>query len=190
METHNIKFEPISELLERFNIDQWDVLMIGDGSGSRWGKPCGWGCAVIDRLTGESGIVSGAVSTGTNNVAELMAYVFPLMELAEIERKRHAAGEEFRTRNIHIISDSDYVVGVARKVKKTGTHAMLWSAIEAVKRFGFILTWHHTKRSCVDLNVYTDHIARQSMHLIKDNPVRRRTDEKYQKFSFKRLAKL
>ena len=47
----------LNELIESIHVpmDQWDIILVGDGSGSKWNNPGGWACAMIlrTRHTGE-----------------------------------------------------------------------------------------------------------------------------------------
>ena len=43
--------EALPHMLERFKITDWDLLLIGDGSGSNWSYECGWGCVSIELST-------------------------------------------------------------------------------------------------------------------------------------------
>lgn len=70
--------ETLEALLERLGIDNYDLLLVGDGSGSGWKLECGWGCVSIERSTLERRAWYGAMSAGTVNFAEMMAYLQPL----------------------------------------------------------------------------------------------------------------
>jgi hypothetical protein len=49
---------------------QWDLALIGDGSGSRWTAPCGWSVVLVDRRTRQYHHFHGAASPASVNFAE------------------------------------------------------------------------------------------------------------------------
>jgi len=44
---------PLAEVLTSLGVTQWNVCLIGDGSGCKADDPGGWGCTLIDRLSGQ-----------------------------------------------------------------------------------------------------------------------------------------
>jgi hypothetical protein len=46
-----VENKQLEDLLEEIGIDQWDFILIGDGSGSSFDHECGWGSVAIDRIT-------------------------------------------------------------------------------------------------------------------------------------------
>lgn len=134
------------ELTTAFNIDRWDAIIIGDGSGTTREHTCGWGSILIEKSEPGYRAVHGGFSSGTNNVAEMMAVLQPLMELTAKNRGTRALG--FR---VHVFSDSEYVVSGLRHdsplwASSTNANRELWLAIHGARRNGMVITPHHVPR--------------------------------------------
>lgn len=151
--------QTIEEVLELAGIDNddWDVLLIGDGSGTSWEKECGWGVTLITS-THYRNVYSGAFSHGTNNIAEMMAYLLPLMALT--------AGEvpiDIKSGcRVRVITDSQYVVNGINQRIPLKNNFELWTAIQAVRRFGIDLKAYWAPRDVVDLNRLGHNLANKS----------------------------
>jgi hypothetical protein len=154
--------ETLDELLERLGIDEWDVLLVGDGSGTTGDRPAGWATISVERRTLERRLWIGAVNRGTVNFAEAMAYLHPLNALAcrEDERRRKGNGR-FKRWLVHILTDSSYCAGAgASRGGSTTKHLGIWTGVESYARQGFILHWHHRGREDVELNRLADRLSR------------------------------
>ena len=164
------QIEFFQDLLDRFKIKDWDMILIGDGSGSKWNYPIGW--AVTAVLKAEMGrkVFYGAMNDGTVNIAEAMAYMQPILwYLRETQKKRKKSGSITR-RVVHIITDSEYVREVGSKGHVNfPTHQPLWAVFELVKRQGIELNWHWARRNDVMLNTYADMLSKRARGLFKNN---------------------
>ena len=174
----DIEREDFEKMLERLGIDSWDWILIGDGSGSNWDYQCGWGCVSIERDTFERRVWAGCMSQGTVNFAEMMAYLQPLTWFnAQEDAKRKHTGKARRPKQIHIITDSDYVRSQGESgdmmPKRNGA---LWRIFEDFVRQGLVLNWHWVRRETVGLNIYADLISKSARGLIKDNPIQERVE--------------
>lgn len=151
--------QTVEEVLELAGIDNddWDVLLIGDGSGTSWEKECGWGVTLITS-THYRNVYCGAFSHGTNNIAEMMAYLLPLMALT--------AGEvpiDIKSGcRVRVITDSQYVVNGINQRIPLKNNFELWTAIQAVRRFGIDLKAYWAPRDVVDLNRLGHNLANKS----------------------------
>jgi ribonuclease HI len=149
----------LAELLVELGIRAWDYVLVGDGSGQGWPRPAGWASVMVGRH-GDRRVFAGAVTAGTSNMAEIMAYLQPLTFLANREADRRDKGGPAATVRVHVVTDSEYV-------QKTGSslpslpakNAGLWLAFDAFRRRGFVLTWHWRRRATCALNVYADRCA-------------------------------
>lgn len=164
--------EELEQTLQRLKIEKWDWLLIGDGSGSNWGHECGWGCVAINRLTMDRPVFWGMMNRGTVNIAEMMAYLQALDFISAEEDKRKKHSGRSRTRNIHIITDSDYCCAQGSSdnllPRKNGAR---WRVFEDYQRHGLLLHWHHVCRTDVALNIYADAISKAARHLVKAHSV-------------------
>lgn len=173
-------FETLEELLLRLQIQpsDWDLLIIGDGSGSNWNYQSGWASVSVEKETLERRIWFGAMNCGTVNFAEMMAYLQPLNWYVAAEISRRRKRRKVRFRNVHIITDSKYCkdLGVKQALtpKKNGA---LWRIFDDFQRHGLLLHWHWIPRATVDLNVYVDKLSKEARLTIKNCQAQERVDE-------------
>lgn len=130
----------------------WDYLIVGDGSGTTWEKEFGWGSVLVSNHSFERQVFFGAMSNGTNNMAELLMVLHPLMHIVNNDKGVRANGTR-----VHIVSDSQYVVnGLAKDnpiwVSQLQLNRELWMAIHMTRRSGLIIKGHHIPRDTIDLN--------------------------------------
>ncbi len=159
--------ETLEELLARLKIDDWDYLLVGDGSGCEWEGVSGWGCISIARASGERRVWMGCVNRGSVNLAELQAYLTPLDWIVHSEEKaREEKGTRRRIVRVHIVTDSDYCRHHGSSKKSVVKNAGAWTALAGMKRQGVITTWHHVKRETVELNILADALSKHARLLM------------------------
>jgi len=167
--------ESLEELLSRLNIqpDEWDLLIIGDGSGSNWTRESGWASVSIERATLERRVWLGAMNRGTVNFAEMMAYLQPLNWYASAELTKRKKSGNVRFRKVHIVTDSKYCKEQgSRKLFTSKKNSVLWKIFDGFQRHGILLHWHWIPRDTVSLNVYADKVskaARKSLAGVQTN---------------------
>jgi ribonuclease HI len=172
MSADQIEQETLEELLKRLGIDKWDILIVGDGSGSTWTREAGWAAVTIDRKTMSRRVTTGALNVGTVNIAEIMAYVQALECLVAEHEERRRDGE-MKLYRVHILTDSDYCRQLGnrpnRVIKK---NASLWSIFDVFALHGYRLHWHHIKRGTCALNLYCDELSKLARKNAKEyNPI-------------------
>lgn len=147
-------------MLARLGIADWDVLMVGDGSGCGWDIGCGWATAVVDRASGGRKLLWGGWSTGTVTIAELMPYVHALAWYENVCGERTRAARNKAVLAVHVISDSQTVVHQGNHT--AGRHKLLpwWACWAGYLRAGYTARFHHVRREQVGLNVLCDHVGR------------------------------
>lgn len=164
--------ESLDALLQRLEIASYDLLLVGDGSGSKWGYPVGWACVAILPNTLERKLFYGGCSDATVNFAELMAYMAPLTWFAAqvAERKKT---EGTRIYDIHILTDSSYTANEGEKLSAITMHknTALWAAFSFLEHRGLRLHWHWIRRETVDLNLFADSLSKAARGLILNNDV-------------------
>lgn len=134
----------------------WDALLIGDGSGMEWGQPCGWCSVLIERRELRRMAFHGAWSHGTNNTAEMWAYLHPCLWLVSQRKKELTKHGGYK---LHVFTDSEYVAG-GLNLKAVGQkNRILWDMFRAVRRHGLQITGHWVRRDTVDLNILSHHVA-------------------------------
>jgi len=143
----------LKALIERFEIPEhsWDAIIVGDGSATTWKKQLGWGSILIQRGQIFAIPFYGGMSHGTNNMAELMSVLHPLMYLCNAVEPTSGGCK------VHVITDSQYVAnGLAVDSLLMSpllqTNRELWLAVFATVRKGMQITPHHMLRDTIDLN--------------------------------------
>ena len=151
----------LGSLLAHLNIrnDQWDALIIGDGSGTTWQKELGWASVLIERDTFDRKLFHGGMSNGTNNMAEMLAVLHPLLYLNVNKAGVRAGGYR-----VHIASDSEYVVRGIREMSPVWADGLkvnreLWLAMHSTRRKGLLLYSHHIPRNVIALNELSHNLA-------------------------------
>jgi ribonuclease HI len=158
-------------LLKELNINAWDVLLIGDGSGSGWDIGIGWSCVIIDRNTGTRKLVHGGGSTGTVNIAELMAYVHAMLwystHIGKDLRKQYPR----KILDVHVITDSRVIVTQGEKVGERNADGIanraLWASISDIARQGYKFHWHWIERLTNELNWAADQMAGSARRAVR-----------------------
>lgn len=147
----------LAELIEEFQLgDDWDWILIGDGSGGRNGFPIGSACIGFMNGVIEPVVWTSSGSRGTNNIAEIMAYQLPLNEIA-------AQGEpvEGKLGIVHVVTDSAYMVEVAKQHEPCGKNAVSLGAILAALPPWLCVSFHWKERGHT-LNVAADDLSRKA----------------------------
>lgn len=177
---------PEDELLDRWHVgDDIDVVIVGDGSGTTKGKPCGWAATVILRTgpaAGQRKTTGGGMNTGTCNVAEIMPYIQALNWLATWREQHELRGPV----KVAIVTDCEMVafqgnrlVAGLKSLAAVAANAPLWHALMAYHRDGYSLRFIQKNRSTSALNSLADAWAGNYRHAISavDPPVDANGDE-------------
>jgi len=174
--------ETLEALLERLNISptEWDLLLIGDGSGSNWNFECGWGCVSIQSDTLARKAWYGAMSSGTVNFAEIMAYIQPLTWYVHREQQMRKEGFGSTYRNVHILTDSRYVQKQGERGDARGKlkNKALWQLFKSFSSQGIIVHWHWIPRESVELNQFADRLSKGARLLLKGQDLQTKVEEK------------
>lgn len=164
----------LQKLLRHLKIgpDAWDILLVGDGSGSGWNGNAGWACIMIERETLERHVFYGACSPGSIGFAEIMPY---FQALAWYHSNSKQSG-----RRIHILTDSQYVVTTGKREYKGSVRAnrYLWSMFDWFKRQGTTITWHWKPRETTSLNRYVDDLSRQARLQLMNQDLIKKVEKK------------
>lgn len=116
----------------------------------------GWGSVLFDQREPHVPLaVYGGSSYGTNNMAELLSFAFPLMWISGDKNRPPGVI------HVHLFTDSDYVArcssfgGFIRRKK----NRELWAMMDAFRRTGIVTHWHWVPRDCFDLNRFCHDVA-------------------------------
>ncbi len=154
----------LSNFLEENDIVDSDVLLLGDGSGSRYGYGGGWACVLFDVEEGTKRLFYGGINDTTINIAELVPYIFPLQWYTRgpgiNKRKRKNAVSEFANIKVDIITDCDIIVKQGNHEAAREANRMLWSAYAELAGSGYELNWHYIPRETLSTNRYCDAVSK------------------------------
>jgi hypothetical protein len=146
--------------------DTWDILIIGDGAGCWWDKPCGWGCTLIDRHLARRRAFYGGMSTGSITIAELMPAVHAILWYDEFHRHTATIRTGRPILNVHVLTDNDTTVKHWNLLAQGGQPAIklrkkrpLWNVLLQLERAGYIFHFHWIARCTVGLNKLADEVA-------------------------------
>ena len=154
----------LQQVLRRLQIEEtWDLLIVGDGSGSGWEYGCGWGTVLFAR---HNPILRrffyGGMVCGSVNLAESMPYLQALTWYDNAHGKRRLS--EAGLLRVHVLTDSQTVAlwgnratgPVSRLPRK---QLAIWAAMRELRRVGYQPTFHWAPRSTTAANVLADLIA-------------------------------
>lgn len=133
----------LQNLLQTYRVTDWDLILIGDGSGLSATDPCGWAVVLIDRVTGIRRMLMGGQSMGTVTVAELMPYIAALdhFHLAMRGQQHLKPGQPYDL-TVHIFTDSQHTAKAGAGKHSRAKHGGLWAAMTYFERQGYRLRWH------------------------------------------------
>lgn len=174
---------PLAEFRKKFSIaGDWDGILITDGSGTTVQNTMGWCGVLIPRLDLRPRTVSGCMSFGTNNMAELLAVLSAAMFITEQEQGYKEHGYK-----LYVISDSQYVTTGLDKLADGGetggpiwastrdANRPLWLALLGCQRKGLVFHARHIDRATLQSNKFchdTANLARRlaATHLTQLTP--------------------
>ena len=146
--------DELAKVLQELNINVWHYLLIGDGSGSTINRSIGWSCLLLEHSSHKSWVFEGGFNTGTNNLAELMAYVQTVAWLCEYNRDSDCGFSE-----VHVLTDSDWVAKSGSGSWGGRSHQALWQSLKFASRLGIRLHFHWVERDRLFGNRVSHHLA-------------------------------
>jgi ribonuclease HI len=151
----------LEALAEELALPAFDLLLLGDGSGTVYDEPAGWACAAYDRVKAQVTLHAGAVSCGTNNFAELAPYVQALWH----HHQDHGQDPPASVRVI-IVSDSELTVRCGNRRYTRKANGCLWAAVEWFEARGYRLAWRHLRRNSTGWHAWVDRVAGRARRLM------------------------
>lgn len=141
---------PTPDSLFNFKLPEYDLFLIGDGSGTTIGNPGGWCCLSFADFSWS--FFAGYLNSSTNNFSELIPYIHALWA-HENSRKN---SREVRT---VIICDSEITVKCGNKIYQRSANRVLWAGINFFEEVGYIFNWIWVPRNSNELSVLADKVA-------------------------------
>ena len=153
--------------------DTWDVLIVGDGAGCWWDRPCGWGCTLIDRHLNRRRAFDGGMSSGSIAIAELMPTVHAMLWYDEFHGATRKARLGRSTLHVHVVTDSRTTVNHWDSLREGGPKGVkirkkrpLWNVLLQLGRAGYMFHFHWIARNTVGLNALADELAGEARDAI------------------------
>ena len=153
-----MRINNLKSLLDRLRVPEyWDLIMVGDGSGSGWESPGGW-CGIMLERDRETGLVKyhkpaiGGVNRGSINWLEAMPYWHML-------REYNHNTETAPPIDVFIFSDSKWVVEAMSGKFRLKSHRDMRAVFRMYQQDGYRLNWTHVPREVLALNSLADRIA-------------------------------
>jgi ribonuclease HI len=148
--------DQLDELLAQYRIQTWDYLLIGDGSARSWPYQGGWGCVLLRRRhLSNPRYFYGGMNKATNILAEMMAYIHPLMWI----RANEDLPIERAPYHVHILTDCRPLVDLADRPGSRREHRELWYLFDMFRRSGLSSVWHWLPRDTADTNKFCHDLA-------------------------------
>lgn len=152
----------LESLARELCLADFDLLLVGDGSGTVYHQPAGWACTAYDRRKGKAVLHAGAASCGTNNFAELVPYIQALWH----HHQDH--GQEPATPvRVVIVSDSELTVRCGGGQYSRNANGCLWAAVDWFAANGYRLSWRHVRRNTNPWNAWADQLAGRARVLMQ-----------------------
>lgn len=152
-------------------IAAWDLILVGDGSGSKWNNPGGWACTMIMRSRKNNDVhymtpFVGAVSRGPINWLEAMPYWHCIRHhYFDMGGKELCEGGGV---DVHVVSDSEWVVKTMSGRYKANVHGDMLALFNYFRSKGYRISWHHFHRDVVTLNGIVDQLAVNAREYINE----------------------
>lgn len=163
------------ELMTALGIDDnvpIDLLIVGDGSGSRWGYPGGWAAIIFDKRTRLRKTLFGALSDTTVNICELMPYLYALQWYVrgpgkDLQKSINAQElHRYRPIVVHIVTDCEAIAKQGNREWSRDANAALWASFDYFGRINYELHWHWFERNTFASNRLCDALSKDMRHLI------------------------
>ena len=148
--------------VDDLGLNDFDFVLFGDGSGTTIELPCAWACHAVNTATKAVTKHFGGLSSGTNNLAELIPYLHALWHIQTSKETRSS------TTRVAIVSDSEVTVRCGNGEYERRANAAIWAGIEWFENNGFVILWKHVRRNTNPVNANCDLIAGQKRKLMSE----------------------
>ncbi len=148
-------------------INDWDVFMVGDGSGSIQGRPGGWAVITYVRNPSRTKLFYGSVSDTTINIAELMPYIHSFHWYANNLGKRALKNSSDGLIKVYVITDCDIIAKQGNKEVGREQNSPLWSFFDQYECRGYVFKWFYLARDTSEVNRECDALSKQMRLLVQ-----------------------
>lgn len=174
-------YPTLQALLSAVGITTWDLLLVGDGSGSGWDGACGWAAALIDNNQKAGRFYHGGMNLGSVNLAEQMPYMQSMLHWLNASGGRDLIKRR-GVLQVHIVTDSETVAKHGSQASHFDetlprTQYPLWAAWREMIREGFQFHFHWAPRASSTFNIACDCIASMARRSVLTQSLRYMDDE-------------
>lgn len=141
----------INQLRSDLSIQEYEVLLVSDGSGTVATRASAWCCVRHQKSDNLIDIHYGSANLGTNNFAELVPIVNTLW-LDSYEKHK-------LPRKIVVVSDSELTVKCGNREYARNFNLMFWKSLDYLESIGYTIHWKHVPRNSNPLNSLCDKMA-------------------------------
>ena len=163
----------LRRLSHEWQLPDWDVLLVGDGSGSgAWHQELGigWASVAVDS-GGERAAQVGALRDGNVSLAELSAAAHGLWHYHNtVASRRQKLARALRVvvlcDNAQIVTEGNSTRGADWQLSRPD--GPQWAFFNAVLARGYVATWRQIPRISLNLNWAVDQMAGQARKALQD----------------------
>jgi ribonuclease HI len=167
----------IAVFAEQAGVPEWDVALVGDGSGRDYGMPGGWGCTLIDRHAANGtapdarAAFSGGMNRTTADIAELMPYIHAMgwHHHHHGRARRLALGKPVLdviviTDRTSLVTRGNSIQDGRERVSKVCLKQPLWATIVEFEKHGYRFHWRWVRRETLALHNLADVMSYSARH--------------------------
>lgn len=145
------------ELAAEVGAKDFDLMLVGDGSGTTADLPFGWYCACYRPRDGRVLEHAGCATAGSVSVAELGPATFGVWAYRHV--LWHAHRESPAPTRVVIVSDSQSTVRCGTGEYSRAANLPLWAAFDWLERHGWAVSWHWVPRNSNPVSKRADRVA-------------------------------
>lgn len=156
------QLQTVQQIIDHIGVARWDLLLVGDGSGTGWQDGIGYAVGMVDRHSRTSKFLYGAMYPASINFAEQMPYLHALTWF-------HANGgrdlvKSMGQLHVPIVTDSQVIANHGTTASDPTqplptTQTFLWAQWRELLRYGYVCSFHWATRSSSLLNWACDLLA-------------------------------
>lgn len=160
-QTHDER-QLLAQVLNKMGNPAWDLLLVGDGSGSGWNHACGWAATLIDNRHQSRRFFYGGMDCGSVNFAESMPYIQALTWYDTHYGKKMLQSLSFL--QVHVLTDSQVIAtwgnrAFNHEAALPRKQLALWSVMRSLSKVGYRCQFHWAPRQTTELNWAADLMA-------------------------------
>lgn len=163
----------LNDIIKNSNIVDWDVIIVTDGSGSKWRNAGGWAAIIFHNMDDEPKVLYGAFSDTTINICELFPVIYSLIWFDRnygIKLRKQLSTPTIEPRNIkvHVISDCEAIVKQGNGIWSTDTNKYFYYSLYGIIQKGYDIEFHWLDRNKLITNRMCDMLSKELRIIISN----------------------